>query len=52
VVIGENRNFLGEEEWLRSRGVQIEVLENNECIKLMENFITAKPELWHEDIGL
>ncbi|MFH0790157.1 MAG: nucleoside deaminase [Candidatus Omnitrophota bacterium] len=51
VVIGENRNFLGEEEWLRSRGVQIEVLQNDGCIRLMTDFITAKPELWYEDIG-
>ena len=52
VVIGENRTFLGEEKWLVSRGVQVEVLQNNECIRIMTDFITAKPELWHEDIGL
>jgi len=52
VVIGENRTFLGEEEWLGCRGVQIEVLQNDECIRLMRDFITAKPELWHEDIGV
>jgi len=51
VIIGENRTYLGEEEWLRSRGVQIEVLENNECIMLMTDFIAAQPKLWHEDIG-
>jgi len=51
VVIGENRTFMGEEEWLSSRGVQIEVLQNGECIRLMTDFIAAKPELWHEDIG-
>lgn len=52
VVIGENRTFLGEEEWLRSRGVQIEVLQNDECIRLMSDFIADKPELWNEDIGV
>ena len=52
VVIGENRTFLGEEKWLVSRGVQVEVLQNNECIRIMTDFITAKPELWREDIGL
>ena len=52
VVIGENRTFLGEEEWLRSRGVQIEVLQDDECIRLMKDFIAAKPELWNEDIGV
>ena len=52
VVIGENRTFMGEEEWLRSRGVQIEVLQNDECIRLMKDFIAAKPELWNEDIGV
>ena len=52
VVIGENHNFLGEEKWLSSRGVQIEVLQNSECIRVMTDFITAKPELWHEDIGV
>ena len=52
VVIGENRTFMGEEEWLHSRGVQIEVLQNDECIRLMKDFIAAKPELWNEDIGV
>ncbi|BAN50339.1 nucleoside deaminase [Metapseudomonas resinovorans] len=51
VVIGENRTFLGEEELLRSRGVQLEVLQDAECVQLMEDFIKAKPELWNEDIG-
>jgi len=51
VVIGENRTFTGEEQWLRSRGVVIEVLQNDECIRLMTDFIAAKPELWNEDIG-
>lgn len=51
VVIGENVNFLGEEELLKSRGVNIEVLQNQECINLMSKFIKTHPELWFEDIG-
>lgn len=51
VVIGENRTFLGGEDLLRSRGVEVVVLDDQECIDLMTEFITAKPELWHEDIG-
>jgi cytosine deaminase len=52
VVIGENKTFLGEEELLMSRGVEVTVLNNNECHELMGKFITEKPELWNEDIGL
>ncbi len=51
VVIGENRTFMGEENLLRSRGVALEVLQDPDCIALMERFIAAKPELWNEDIG-
>ncbi len=51
VIIGENTTFQGEEELLKSRGVEVEVLHNEECIALMQNFIAAKPELWNEDIG-
>jgi creatinine deaminase len=51
VVIGENRTFMGEEELLRSRGVQVEVVQDPACILLMEHFIAAHPELWNEDIG-
>jgi cytosine deaminase len=51
VIIGENRTFQGEEELLRSRGVELEVLQDAECVKLMEDFIEARPELWNEDIG-
>lgn len=51
VVIGENKTFMGEEAWLQSRGVQIEVLQNQECIEMMETFIREKPQLWNEDIG-
>src|SRR2546422_7781130 len=52
VVVGENKTFMGEEELLRSRGVSIEVLQNKECIRLMEDFIRRNPRLWNEDIGL
>ena len=51
VVIGENKTFMGEEALLKSRGVKIEVLNDEECIKMMTNFIKKKPELWNEDIG-
>jgi len=52
VIIGENRTFTGEEELLRSRGVQIQVLQDEECIRVMRTFIEEKPELWNEDIGV
>lgn len=51
VVVGENRTFLGEEEWLRSRGVALEVVQDETCIALMREFIAAEPRLWNEDIG-
>jgi creatinine deaminase len=51
VVIGENQTFMGEEEWLRSRGVRLEVLQDTECLQLMKRFIAAQPSLWNEDIG-
>ena len=52
VVIGENRTFLGEEDWLRARGVSLTVLQDPACIRLMTDFIQARPELWNEDIGV
>jgi cytosine deaminase len=52
VVIGENQTFMGEEELLRSRGVVVGVLQNDECIRLMREFIQSKPTLWNEDIGV
>jgi cytosine deaminase len=52
VVVGENKTFLGEEELLRSRGVVVEVLQNDRCIALMQQFIRDHPELWNEDIGV
>lgn len=51
VVIGENRTFLGEEDLLRSRGVEVQVLQDAECEELMTRFIEDSPELWNEDIG-
>ena len=52
VVVGENRTFMGEEELLRSRGVSVEVVQDEECIRLMQEFIRSKPALWNEDIGV
>ena len=51
VIIGENRTFMGGEELLRSRGVEVVVLDDAECIELMEDFIAREPALWNEDIG-
>ena len=51
VVVGDNSTFMGEEELLRSRGVQVEVVQDTRCIRLMERFIAEHPELWNEDIG-
>ena len=51
VVIGENRTFLGEEDLLRARGVEVEVVQDEWCIRMMEEFMTAHPDLWFEDIG-
>ncbi len=51
VVIGENQTFSGPEDYLRSRGVTLDVLNDNECVQLMREFIAANPTLWNEDIG-
>jgi len=51
VVIGENCTFRGPEEYVRSRGVELVVVDSLECRQLMEEFIAGKPELWNEDIG-
>jgi creatinine deaminase len=51
VVIGENRTFQGPEDLLRYHGIQLEIVNDPECIRLMKEFIEANPELWHEDIG-
>jgi cytosine deaminase len=52
VVIGENRTFQGPEDYLRSRGVILEILDDAECVRMMEEFIRDRPELWNEDIGV
>ncbi len=51
VVIGEHETFRGPEDYLRSRGVELVIQNNQECIRLMNDFIAANPELWNEDIG-
>jgi cytosine/creatinine deaminase len=51
VVIGENRSFMREEQWLESRGVQLEIAQDPACIELMREFMTRQPKLWAEDIG-
>lgn len=51
VVIGENRTFMGEEDLLASRGVEVTVVDSPECVALMEAMISQRPELWNEDIG-
>jgi cytosine deaminase len=51
VIVGENRTFMGEEELLRSRGVSVEVVDDADCVALMNDFIRDQPQLWNEDIG-
>jgi cytosine deaminase len=51
VIVGENRTFRGPEDYVRSRGVDVIVVDNEQCRRLMEQFIEAHPELWAEDIG-
>ena len=52
IIIGENVTFQGPEEYVCSQGVQLEIRQDPTCIKLMRDFIAAKPELWNEDIGV
>lgn len=52
VVVGENRTFVGAEEYMRSQGIQVDVMQDPECIQLMTTFIQANPQLWNEDIGV
>jgi cytosine deaminase len=52
VIIGENKTFLGAEDLFAMRGVECIVLNNRECIQMMEDFIRQHPELWNEDIGV
>jgi cytosine deaminase len=52
VVVGENQTFMGEEDLLRSRGVRVDVVQDERCIAMMREFIAMHPELWNEDIGV
>lgn len=52
VIVGENKNFLGAEDLFAARGVKLAVLQDKDCIALMEKFVREKPDLWNEDIGL
>jgi cytosine deaminase len=52
VIVGENRTFQGPEAYLRSRGVHLDVLDDPECVRLMQEFIRTNPGLWNEDIGV
>ena len=52
IVVGENKTFQGPEAYVRSQGVNVKILQDPGCIKLMEDFIAARPELWNEDIGV
>jgi len=52
IIVGENKTFQGPEEYVRSQGVHVEILQDAECITLMENFIRDNPTLWNEDIGV
>ena len=52
VIVGENLTFMGEEELLRSRGVVVEVVQDKTCVQMMKTFISQRPDLWNEDIGI
>ncbi len=52
IVVGENVTFQGPEDYVRSQGVRLEILQDDECIRLMREFIAAQPGLWNEDIGV
>ncbi|MEM0896407.1 MAG: nucleoside deaminase [Verrucomicrobiota bacterium] len=52
IVVGENRTFQGPEEYVRAQGVDLEIVDDPVCVRLMTEFIAAKPELWNEDIGV
>jgi cytosine deaminase len=52
VVIAENQTFMGEEAWLKSKGVDLTVLQDETCILMMRDFIQHNPQLWNEDIGV
>ena len=52
LVVGEARTFAGQHEWLAASGVDVTVLDDPECVAMMEGFVAARPELWYEDIGV
>src|ERR1700747_2201877 len=52
VVVGENQTFLGAEDYMRSQGAQVNVVQGQECMQLMKDFSKANPQLWNEDIGV
>ncbi len=52
IVIGENQTFRGPEDYVRSRGVQLTIVNDPECVRLMREFLAARPDLWNEDIGV
>ncbi|KAL8905784.1 MAG: hypothetical protein Q9171_006536 [Xanthocarpia ochracea] len=52
VVIGENQSLIGGEEYLKQRGIEVVVLENKDCISMMQKYIDENPKVWHEDIGV
>jgi creatinine deaminase len=52
VVVGENINFQGPEEYVKRRGVEVQILQDKECISIMKEFIKSNPSLWNEDIGV
>ena len=52
VIVGENRNFIGAEDYMRSQGVRVDVVQDAECIQMMKQFIAENPRLWNEDIGV
>jgi cytosine deaminase len=51
VVVGENRTFRGPEDYVRSRGVELTIVDDERCVEMMRAFIAARPELWDEDVG-
>ncbi|WP_019745517.1 nucleoside deaminase [Rhodococcus erythropolis] len=51
IVVGENRSFEASEEWLRSSGIQVDVVDDAECVALMDRMLAERPSLWLEDIG-
>ena len=52
VVVGENRTFQGPESHLRSRGVELDIVDSSECVRMMQDFVAGQPALWNEDIGV